>query len=224
MFPIYAMLQGNLPALRRVYLQNLQRVALFSLPLSVAFVVAAHPIVLALLGPKWEGATTALQILAAFGLLKSFAGPSGEVFRGIGKPHFGLAIAAGQIPLVVPLLIALTQSGRITGTAIAMLIGMGTIAPISLALTSRAIDLPVRQMVYAVAPSAVCAAIAGAVLAVVAGATHSLTPALSLVVLVITGGFTYIVSTALIARAAVTSMWSALRPARDHPERLQSTG
>jgi O-antigen/teichoic acid export membrane protein len=48
MFPAYATLQHDRPSFQKAFLSNLRRVAVFSLPVGVGIVVAAHPIVVAL--------------------------------------------------------------------------------------------------------------------------------------------------------------------------------
>jgi PST family polysaccharide transporter len=54
MFPIYSLLQNELVRFRRAYIQNLQRIAVLALPVSVTLLVCAEPIVLGLFGQKWR--------------------------------------------------------------------------------------------------------------------------------------------------------------------------
>ena len=119
MFPVYSMLQGDLETVRRAYIQNLQRIAIVALPVSVGIAIAAKPIVLVLFGEKWLPAVTPLRILAFYGLLKSFAAPAGELFKGIGKPHLGPLFSMFHLGLAVPVLYVLIRSLRLDGAALA---------------------------------------------------------------------------------------------------------
>ena len=50
MFPVYSLLQNELARFRRAFIQNLQRIAVLALPVSVTILVCAEPIVLGLFG------------------------------------------------------------------------------------------------------------------------------------------------------------------------------
>ncbi len=78
MFPAYATLQHDRPAFQKTFMSNVRRVALFSLPVGVGIVLAAHPIVVGLFGERWEPAVVPLQILAVFGLIRAFSGTTGS--------------------------------------------------------------------------------------------------------------------------------------------------
>ena len=161
MFPVYSLVRENLARFRRVYLQTLQRVALVALPVSVAMFAAAGPIVHALLGPGWEETITPLRVLAVYGLVKSFAAPSGEVFKGAGRPELGLYLGALQIALVLPLLIVLVRSFGLNGAAVAMMSAMALCGAIRVWLTLRLVGGTGRELARALAPSALCSVLLG---------------------------------------------------------------
>ena len=109
MLPAYSMLQDDRAASRRIFLQNLQRVALFALPISVTLAVAANPIVRGLLGEKWAPIETPLRIIAAYSLVRALAATAGPVMMGAGKPHLVPLWALPHMITIVPALIFFTS-------------------------------------------------------------------------------------------------------------------
>lgn len=211
MFPVYSVLRGDVERFRRAYLQTLQRIALVALPASVGLLVAAEPIVAALLGPKWHPTVTPLRILAAYGLVKGFAAPSGEVFKGAGHPRFGLAVGALQFALTLPLLIVLVPSHGLAGAAIAMLSSMIVASVFRFAVTFRLLHVRPPELFRSLAPSIVCAFLLATVLLMLLPAAHSLDPISGLAVLVAAGVLVYAGSTLTIARSVVGPIWGSLR-------------
>ena len=211
MFPVYSLVRENLARFRRVYLQTLQRVALVALPVSVAMFAAAGPIVHALLGPGWEETITPLRVLAVYGLVKSFAAPSGEVFKGAGRPELGLYLGALQIALVLPLLIVLVRSFGLNGAAVAMMSAMALCAAIRVWLTLRLVGGTGRELARALAPSALCSVLLGFSLAILMPALSPLGPALTLALLAVAGAAVYAAATLAFARSVVGPIWGGLR-------------
>jgi O-antigen/teichoic acid export membrane protein len=214
MFPVYAMVQSNLAEFRRIYVQNLQRVALLAFPLSVTLAVATEPIVLALLGNRWEAVIEPLRILAIYGLVKSMTAPAGEVFKGIGRPSVNFNLAIANLAIVVTALLLLVPRYELNGAATAMLIATVTAGSTKLWLSLRALGLPARQLLGALAPSAGCSAALAATLALLQMPADSLSPLVALLVIVVGGFGVYVASTAIFARSIIAPAWASLRGTR----------
>lgn len=214
LFPVYSMVQADMATFRRVYVQNIQRIALLALPVSVALFVLAEPIVRALLGEDWLRIVTPLKILAVYGLVKSFAAPCGEVFRGAGKPQLGLMIAAAHAVVAVPLLIVLTPRYGLEGAASAMLGAMCVTTAPALYLAFRLIDLRLGLLGRALLPSLACAAALGVVLALAVEPAETMAPLPAMFLLVGLGVGVYIVATAVFARGIIVPMWVNIRGTR----------
>lgn len=211
MFPVYSLLQGERERFRRAYVQNLQRIAVLALPVSVTILVAADPIVRGLLGTKWEATITPLRILAAYGLVKSFTAPAGEVFKGAGRPGLGLAVGGLQIAALVPALLWLVPAHGISGAAVAMLFAVTVAGAVRLVLAQRLLGGSLVETARALAPSVFCAALLGACLGLVAPAADSLGAEGGLAVLVAAGAVVYASATVVFARDIVAPMWAGLR-------------
>jgi O-antigen/teichoic acid export membrane protein len=217
MFPLYSQLQDDVDAVRRAFVQNLQRVALVLLPITLGLLIGARPIVLALLGSKWEAAVTPLRILAVWALVRSFVSPSSSVFDGRGKPHLSLWFLVPGTAILLGLLALLVPRWGINGAAAAQAIAISAVGIPSLLLAMRMIGLTVRVLARALAPSVLCSAILGVSLVLVTSSTHSLSPAFALVVLVLVGLVVYLSSTAIFARSVVMPIWWSMRGTSNQP-------
>jgi O-antigen/teichoic acid export membrane protein len=214
MFPVYSAFQGDVEMLRRLYVQQLQRLALFCLPLSVGLVVCAEPIVLVLFGDDWNGVVPVLRILAVYAQVRLFAASCNELWKGVGKPNLGLFFAAPEAVLRVPLLILLIPAYELEGAALALLSMIVLITAPALAVTFRLLDLTAPDVARALAPSALCSALLAGALALLLPLTDSFSPATALVLLVAAGFVVYVSATALFARNIVVPMWTSFRGIR----------
>ena len=213
MFPVYSLLRDELERFRRGFIQNLQRIAVLALPVSVTILVCAEPLVLGLFGEKWEEAVVPLRILAAYGLVKSFSAPAGEVFKGAGRPQLGLAVGVLQLAILLPALVFLVRSNGIDGAALAMLIAVTASGVVKLGLALRLLHGSAFELGRALAPSFLCSGVLCGTLLLLMPATEALNPATRLVVLVGAGTALYVAATLAFARSIVAPMWVGLRGA-----------
>ncbi|MEX2556599.1 MAG: lipopolysaccharide biosynthesis protein [Actinomycetota bacterium] len=215
MFSVYARVQHDVAAVRAGYVQNLQRTVLLALPVTVALGIGAEPIVLGLLGARWEEVIGPLRILALFGLIRLVVGPSGELFKGIGRPHLALLSAVLHFCVVLPALLVLVPRFGTSGAAFALVLAVATVAAVMMPLTLRAIELRPVELVRALARPAACGAIVAVALAVVVPLTNGLPPVVSMLVVVLVGGGAFLVAAAALARAVLRPIVAGLRGAPD---------
>lgn len=213
MFAVYASVQGDIDAVRRGYVQNLQRVALTAVPVSIVVIVGAEVIVDALLGPRWSPAIAPLQVLGAFGLLKSLVGPAGEVLKGAGKPELAFALSVCHAGVALAALLVLVPRHGILGAAIAMLVAITVTATAAVVLVRRALVVGVREIGRALGPAVSCATTLALALAVLAAASSSLQPLAALTVLLVGGLCIYALSAFAFARGILKPLLLSLRGA-----------
>lgn len=211
MFPVYALLQRDREQLWRTYLRNLQRVVLLAAPASVALAVAAEPVVLVVLGEKWEPAVTPLRILALYGLVKWVTAPASELYKGIGKPHFALVFAALQAGVVIPALALLVPRFELLGAAVAMLAAVAVAGVLSLWLSVRLLNGSVAEVARALAPAVACAGTLAVVLVSLLPATESFGAVPALITFVCVGAVVYLTTMFVFARSIIRPMWGGLR-------------
>jgi PST family polysaccharide transporter len=214
MFPIFARLQDDLPAFRRAYLQNLQRLALLGLPILVALGVATEPIVRGVLGEGWGPTVNPLRLLAVYSIFRLFGGPTGEVLKGAGRPKINLWLQVATLVLILPPLLVLVPRHGIMGAAAAMLFGSAVTAIAALVMSMRVVGLGFRVLARGLAPSLLCCVALGACLAAVEPAAMAMSPLAGLALLIGVGLVVYVGSTALFARGVVVPIWVAWRGIR----------
>jgi O-antigen/teichoic acid export membrane protein len=214
MFPAFSIVQDDREAFRRTFVRHSQRVALFVLPTTIFIVLAAKPIVLALLGEKWLTVVTPLRILAAFGFIRALSATTGSVFRGTGRPQLAMWFAILNVALLVPALILLVPPLELTGASIAVLTALGVATLPAMVQVIRMVGLSAGDLVQTVQAPLVCSAILALVLAVLLSMTQDARPAVALIVLLIGGVACYVASIALFARSVVVPMWLDLRGTR----------
>jgi PST family polysaccharide transporter len=214
MFPVYSLVQDDPAACKRLYVQQLQRVALFVVPLSVALIVAAEPLVVTLLGESWRVVVTPVRILGVFGLVSSFLFPCTALWRGAGRPQLELWFALGHLLVYAPTVFVLTHAYGLTGAASALVIAWGAVAVPAVVVTFRLLGLQARDLGRALAPSLAPSAALGGCLLAVLHASGSASSAVVLALVVATGLVVYLAATALFARSVVIPVWASLRRSR----------
>jgi O-antigen/teichoic acid export membrane protein len=214
MFPAFSMVHENPVVFRRIFVRHMQRMVLFVLPVSIFLVVAARPVVLTLLGEKWNLIVTPVRILAISGFVSALSATTSAVFRGAGRPELAMRYAVVNAALLVPALIVLIKMFKINGAAIAVLGCLSITTLPALVRTIRFLGISIGDLEQMIRPGLVCSGILTAALAVLLPATGAARPAVSLVVLLAGGIAAYLASTALFARSVVVPMWLDLRGTR----------
>jgi PST family polysaccharide transporter len=107
-FPVFASLQEDLVYARRVYLRMTQTLTAVALPALVVLALVAGPLIVQVLGERWQSAVFPLQAMAVAGISRAVSVPSSDMLRGIGLPDvpFKVGLVEGGVLLVVLLLIA----------------------------------------------------------------------------------------------------------------------
>jgi O-antigen/teichoic acid export membrane protein len=215
MFSVYSRLQDDLTAVRAAYIQNLQRTMLLALPFTVTLGLAAEPIVLGLLGSKWEGAIGPLRLLAVFGLIRLLVAPSGELFKGVGRPHLTLVGSIAFFAAALPALLVLVPRYGTSGAALAMVTGIAVSGSIALTLTSHVLSLHPLVVARALARPAACASIVALALVATLPVADGLAPVAGLALIAAVASGTSLAALALLGRPLLTPIWAGLR--REHP-------
>jgi lipopolysaccharide exporter len=211
MFPVYSMLQEDLAAVRRVYVENLQRTAIVLLPVAVGLIVDARPVVLGLLGAKWLAAAAPLRILAVWAVVRTLVGPAGPVFDGRGKPHLGLLFAIPSTAVLVALLVALVPPFGLQGAAAAQAIAITAVGVPALLLSAHLVGCSPAELGRALARPVLCSAILAGSLLVLTELVEPLAPEPALAVLIAGGLAVYLISSAVFVRSIVEPMWRSIR-------------
>lgn len=141
-FPAFASLQEEPDYARRVYLKLIRITAALIVPSLAILALLAGPLVVGLLGEKWQPAVFPLQILVVAGMSKAISIPGSDMLRAFGAPG-------------VPSKISLLQGSAISGALVLVASrGIDTVAvtvAIILSLTSWLVTV-VTCRTFGIAP------------------------------------------------------------------------
>jgi O-antigen/teichoic acid export membrane protein len=206
-----AQVNEDVVAVKRIWLTNLQRLALLSVPSSIGIVFVARPLVEVMLGGTWKAAIVPLQILTLNGIVRTFSATSGEVFQAMHRAQYRVYVEVAHLVLIVPALIVGAKVHGITGVAAAVvLVNLATGLPV-LVVLMRMLHVSRRELFSSIGRPAIGWALMAGALALMLPVVRSLSPAAALGALVAVGGGLYVAAVALFARDLVRTMWLSLR-------------
>ncbi|MFB6151438.1 MAG: lipopolysaccharide biosynthesis protein [Haloarculaceae archaeon] len=123
MFPAFSTLQDDVAALREAYYRVLQVTMFIACPIAFGIAAIADPFVMTFMGPEWEPMIPAMQILAAYGLLRSLGKTMGPLWKAIGRPDYVTKLSLVRVTLIALFVIPATTTYGIVGTA-ALIVGV----------------------------------------------------------------------------------------------------
>jgi O-antigen/teichoic acid export membrane protein len=210
-FAVYATLQDDLDQFRAVFLTTLRRVAFLSIPLALGILIAAEPIVVGIFGEPWKPAVVPLQVLAIFGMSRTFAGVTAAVFQASGRPQLNYQLGLWHSLVLFSSLYLLARPYGVEGVAWAeVAASLATVVP-CFYFAIRILELPLRGLLAdLVMPAACSAAVAVALLATRAGVAP-LSAILQLVSLVVVGLAVYCGAMLTFGRSELSTIIQALR-------------
>ena len=148
-FPAYAKLQSNLIRLRQAFLAGIEAVAVVIFPIAVAVFILAPDFTPIVLGEQWVDAIPAMRVLGFAGAVHCLLYVGGSLFYGVGRPRLRfLMILIGTL-VTVALLVPLAQAFRITGPAIALLIGNLSSVLVMLPVSGKLLGIKLRDWLHA---------------------------------------------------------------------------
>lgn len=149
MLPAYSKLQSDKEELRRAFSKTLRFTALVSFPAAIGIAAIAPDFVMTVFGEDWMPAVPAMQVLAFYGLMRALAKTVGPIWEAIGRPDYITKMSALRVALIAVFIYPMTDAFGIVGTALTVTgIFLFPMLPLDIYITSRAIDMPMRDMYY----------------------------------------------------------------------------
>lgn len=141
-FPGFAKLVDDPPALKRAYVAAQGAVTAVTLPAAVGVMLFADSIVRLLLGAGWEIAVPLVQVLGLFGATKIFHGNRHSLFMAIGKPYWVGIMVLLELAVMYPLMIYWLSEGHgVEMVAWAKVIASVLTLPVGVGLVSNVLGL-----------------------------------------------------------------------------------
>ena len=191
-FPTYAKLQSEDRRLREGFYKTVQLTTFVSFPVAVGIGAVAPTFVDVFLTTEWEPMVPMIQLLAAWGLLRSLGATTGPLFQAVGRPDYATKIQFGKLVLIAAFIFPATAAYGAVGTAL-VIVGNSLLfsEPVSSYLAVRVVDGSYAELLRLLAYPALASAVMGGA---VVGLRESLpigSAVLELVVLVVAGIVVY---------------------------------
>jgi O-antigen/teichoic acid export membrane protein len=140
LFPAFSRMQHDRARLTAVWVRAIRLVASFSVPALLGLVVVAPDFVSVVLGSKWAGATTLIQILAWVGLLQSLQTLNPNILQALDRTHTLLRYTIVFFALHLTAFVIGLQWG-VVGVAVGYLVSSLVVEPLFAWVTTRALGI-----------------------------------------------------------------------------------
>ncbi|RAW45623.1 lipopolysaccharide biosynthesis protein [Halorubrum sp. 48-1-W] len=149
MFPAFSKLQTDPEQLRNAFGKTIRMSSFVAFPSAIGIAAVAPEFILTVFGEEWTPAIPAMQVLAFYGLMRAIGKTFGPVWEAIGRPDYVTKMSAIRVVLIAIFIYPMTDAFGIVGTALTVTgIFVFPMLPLDIYITSRAIDIPVRSIVY----------------------------------------------------------------------------
>lgn len=146
LFPAFSKVKEDIARLRAAFLEVQKTISVLVAPIAAVLFFFARPFVEVVLGSKWLPMVPAFQVLVWWGGLRTFRGPSGSIFRAVGRPIITAYLTIAKLALMLALLWPARQYG-IAGVAGVVLLTSLLEFPVMMWLTAKRLDATVG-MIY----------------------------------------------------------------------------
>ncbi|HET7325350.1 MAG TPA: lipopolysaccharide biosynthesis protein [Halococcus sp.] len=192
-FPTYAKMQSNERQLRDGFFKTVQLTTFVSFPVAVGIAAIAPTFVSVFLTEQWGPMVILIQLLAAWGLLRSLGATTGPLFQAVNRPDIATKVQFGKLIIIAVFIFPATARYGAVGTAL-VIIGNSLVfsEPLSTYLAVRVVDGSYVRLLRLIAYPALASAVMG--VAVFGVHTASVASGVfELFVLVVTGIVVYVV-------------------------------
>lgn len=148
---------GDRELLRAHVIRATRLIALLVFPLCIGMALVARPFVSIVLGPQWEVAIVPLQILAAYGAVRSLVPLMGQVLLVVGEERYATRLMVLNLVVMVAAFLVGARIAGIVGIAVAYVVAHPIVSSAYCLRALRSIDCSVRRfLVQAVWPALAC--------------------------------------------------------------------
>lgn len=125
----------------RAYLKVLGMISLIILPIGIGTAAVAQPLVLTMLGTKWNSAIPLIQLLAIHGAVSALRGNDGPLWMAMGRPREVTILVAVFLSILFPALYYCVPRFGVVGIGFAYLAAHVPTQPYSMSVTKRLLKL-----------------------------------------------------------------------------------
>ena len=151
--PTFSKLQNNRNRRSTAFVQGVEIISLLGFPMSLGIIIVSPAFVNVVLGEEWIPMVPAMQIMAIAGLARAITKIGGALFLGTGAPELDFKMNLVRVLAISILIWPLTDLWGITGTAIAITIGIILTIPIWLVETTELVDSNIYEYLHRISPA-----------------------------------------------------------------------
>ncbi|GAA0475079.1 hypothetical protein GCM10008985_34460 [Halococcus dombrowskii] len=207
-FPTYAKIQNSNSQLRDGFFKTVQLTTFVSVPVAVGIAAIAPTFVETFLTEEWQPMVPLIQILAAWGLLRSFGATTGPLFQAVDRPEIATKIQFGKFIIIAALIYPATARYGAVGTAL-VIMGNSLVfsEPVSAYLAVRIVNGSYTKLLSLIVYPLLASAIMGITIVVI-HAVGIATGILEFGLLIVVGIIVYVLC---IAVAEAVSSYDSIR-------------
>lgn len=128
-FPVYTRISNEQKRLKIAFFKTTLGVIVFSLPIGLIFLIFPKQTIQIILGPQWTDASSALQILALFGVIRAIVGSIFILFLAVGRQEIVTLITLISTVVLLALVVPLTSTFGIVGAGLSAVVGQIVVLP-----------------------------------------------------------------------------------------------
>lgn len=150
--PAFARIQEDNDRFRYAYVKSCMLIALVTFPVMAGLGIVAHPLITALLGPKWVGAIRVFEILAPVGLVQSVQTTVGQIYVAKGRTDWMFRFGAFSCVVLIATFIAGVQYGTVGVAGAYCVMYLGILMIPGFLIPFRLIELKLSAFASALLP------------------------------------------------------------------------
>ena len=205
LFPAYAKLQNDLPALQKGFLVTLRFVAIITVPLGIGLFFLSSEFITLFFTEKWADSIPVMQLLCLYAVVYSLSFNAGDIYKAIGRP--GILNTLGVIKLIVTIPVLIYAAGiSIYAVAMGQLVTNILLTLLKLVIVSKLIKIEPLKIMQSLLPAFIGSLVMTAGLWILSIQLHSAADLLRLIVISLAGVALYSATLWLTNRETVHAM------------------
>lgn len=204
-YPAYARLQGNIQELQRSVRKTVQLVSWVAIPAGVGLAMISSAFILTFYTDKWAFAIPVMQLLSLYAMVYTLTYNFGDAYKAMGRPDILNKISVSTIVFTIFALWIGSHYG-IVGVAWAHLSRVIIMLGIQIVIVKRILGVPPMHILEGIFRSLLSAGVMALVMSVISWKLQGSSSVVVLVLQLVVGVITYIVSSLLINRSATVSI------------------
>ena len=151
LFAAFSQIQTDHARVREAFVQSMSFMAVLAVPAALTLVMLAEPVVMIVLGPKWQGAVLVVQIISALIVAHIVYTPMMAMLMGLGKTQTMFLRSALFVLIYLPFAIWAVQSGGLVRLLVVKAVLISALTVVDFMIVKSAIGLAIVRQVGAIA-------------------------------------------------------------------------